>query len=165
MKTALKQYEVTNIISTGHSLGAAVATLDALALTYDLNASIPIEHIGYGSPRVFNPIGAALVDEVVKNPKAQLTYHHVHHDKDPVPRLGPLILGFQHSFHEVFLPNDNGTAVECPGRENLNCSLGRKQLDFGDHKGPYRELPADVCGRETRLAGIADTKHCTLPTC
>lgn len=139
IKQALTKNQVTNLISTGHSLGAAVSTLDALALANDLNGSIPIEHIGFGSPRVFNPIGAALVDQVVKNPQAKLQYHHVHHDADPVPHLAPLILLSQHSSNEVFLPDDKGTAVSCPGRENVNCSLGRKQLDFADHTGPYRE--------------------------
>lgn len=141
IQSALTKYNVTNIISTGHSLGSAVATLDTLALANDLNGSIPIEHVSFGSPRVFNPIGAALVDEVVKNPKAQLTYHHVHHDKDPVPHLAPLILLFQHSSNEVFLPDDNGTAYNCPGRENTNCSLGRVLLDADDHSGPYCEWP------------------------
>ncbi|CAO1627119.1 unnamed protein product [Sympodiomycopsis kandeliae] len=137
IKAAMKKYQVTNIISTGHSLGAAIATLDALALSNDLNGALPIEHIGYGSPRVFNPIGAALLDAVVSNPKAKLSYHHVHHDKDPVPHLAPLILNFQHSSNEVFLPGDAQEALNCPDRENLNCSLGRTTLDFNDHKGPY----------------------------
>lgn len=140
VKAALEKYDVQRIITTGHSLGAAVSLLDVLALRNDIDSPVPFEHIGFGSPRVFNPIGAVLVDLVAANPDANLTYHHVHHDRDIVVHLGPLILGFEHAGNEVFLPDNSSEALFCPGRENIQCSLGKAlTLDFSidDHDGPY----------------------------
>lgn len=145
VNAALATHNVSRIVSTGHSLGSAVAMLDTLALRNDVDA-VPIENIGFGSPRVFNSIGARLVDQLLKNFRSNVTSHHVHHNGDLITHLGPLILGFSHSIDEVFLPDNStnamATALSCPGYENVRCSNSRAlklpvTLNQDDHKGPY----------------------------
>ncbi|CEH13738.1 CGI-141-RELATED/LIPASE CONTAINING PROTEIN [Ceraceosorus bombacis] len=138
-KTALGAHpEATKIIVAGHSLGSAIGLLTLLAFLSDIGTDLPYEYLGYGSPRVFSPLGADLVNNVVSNPSARTTYHHVHHNNDPVPHLGPIALNFLHAQNEVFLPDtDSPTALFCPGVENINCSLGRTNFTVNDHAGPY----------------------------
>lgn len=149
MKKAFSTHKISRIITTGHSLGSAVALLDTIALRNDLEElqnGVPIENIGFGSPRVFNYVGARLLDQLIRNPDANLTSLHVHRDNDVVPHLGPLLLGFSHSEGEIFLPdksvNASSIALSCPGYENVHCSLERGldnlgDLSIDDHDGPY----------------------------
>lgn len=52
----------------GHSLGGALAELDALYLTLNLPSDTSIKAITYGTPRVGNPAFAALIDSKVHFP-------------------------------------------------------------------------------------------------
>ena len=49
----------------GHSLGGALAMLDALFLTLNLPSSTSIKSVTYGTPRVGNPAFAQLIDATV----------------------------------------------------------------------------------------------------
>jgi len=97
------------------------------------------ENIVFASPRIFNPAGSQLYTELFEDPSSNVTHSNVVNSNDLVPHLGPLILGFEHSSGEVFLPvNGSQEAVNCPGTENKNCLLGRglqSSLDF--HDGPF----------------------------
>ncbi|CAO1630664.1 unnamed protein product [Parajaminaea phylloscopi] len=149
VQKAIDTHRVTKVLTTGHSLGSAVALLDTIALRNDLKgkgAGLSIENIGFGSPRVFSFTGARLLDKMLANPSANVTSYHVHHDADIVPHLGPLVLGFSHSSNEIFLPDDAktaaGNAVLCSGYENVQCSNSRALrvpvvLNSDDHSGPY----------------------------
>lgn len=66
--------KVKKILATGHSLGSAIAMVDAMALRSDLGEGIRIENIVYGSPRVFNPVGARLFEEVAGNDQADIYF-------------------------------------------------------------------------------------------
>lgn len=115
--------------------GAAIATLDTIALKGKFPGQT-FENIVFASPRIFNPAGATLYTELFSDPTSNVTHHNVVNSDDLVPHLGPLILGFEHSSGEVFLPvNGSEQAVNCPGTENINCLLGRSlnaSLDYHD---------------------------------
>lgn len=49
----------------GHSLGGALAELDALFLTLNLPSTTSVRAVTYGTPRVGNPAFAALIDSKV----------------------------------------------------------------------------------------------------
>lgn len=65
VKSALASTGATNVLVTGHSLGAAVASLDAVMLQQNLDPSINITTVVFGLPRVGNQAWADLVDSTV----------------------------------------------------------------------------------------------------
>lgn len=42
----------SNVAVVGHSLGAAIALIDTMFLSMNLDSSVNVRHIGYGLPRV-----------------------------------------------------------------------------------------------------------------
>ncbi|MEP0897770.1 MULTISPECIES: lipase family protein [Leptolyngbya] len=77
----IKTSEVTNVVTTGHSLGGALATLCAVDLQYNFSAKITVESYTYGSPAVGNGGFRDSYNERVPN-----TYRIVH-GMDLVPEL------------------------------------------------------------------------------
>jgi len=134
---------VNNIFITGHSLGAAISTLQAAFLKEQLGAAVNIKVRGYGLPRVGNLDWAEYVETLLGVGDQFL---HMHVGKDPIPRLPPAsILGYTHPAGEVFddLKTEDGSdAVFCPGRENQLCSASNNLLDTDilDHIGPYATI-------------------------
>lgn len=53
------------VISVGHSLGAAIATLDALMLKLNLPSNIEVESVVFGLPRVGDQDFANFIDYMV----------------------------------------------------------------------------------------------------
>ena len=103
----------------GHSLGAALALLDAVYLPLHLPASTAFKTVGYGLPRVGNQAFADFVDQ-------QLNLTHVSHGHDPVPIVPGRDLGFVHPSGEVHISNDNDDLwLECPGQdtETAGCTI------------------------------------------
>lgn len=96
------------IIVTGHSYGAAVATLMAL----ELNGA---EIYNYGQPRIGNEHFAKYVNEKFPN------YWRFTHDKDMVPHLPPMDMDYYHSCGEIF--EKNGTLTTCQMCEDETCSM------------------------------------------
>ncbi|KAI9768420.1 MAG: hypothetical protein M1839_004117 [Geoglossum umbratile] len=91
------------IVVTGHSYGAAVATLAAAELAdrfYPRRVSL----YNYGSPAVGN---SALAQYVAN----QATIARVTHAHDPVPRVPPPQLGFTHVEPEYWITSGNGVTV------------------------------------------------------
>jgi len=112
------QYPAFPFIVVGHSLGAALSLLCLADLSYQLN--IPASSLfawNYGDPRVG--------DSVFSNAMAQaLTYswRTVNQD-DIVPHLPPQVLGFEHTWTEVWFPNSTSYYEICTnGPEDPNCS-------------------------------------------
>ncbi|KAK0542835.1 hypothetical protein OC844_007711, partial [Tilletia horrida] len=134
--------DTAGIVAAGHSLGAAIATLDGIALRGAVPASVEVEVGVFGQPRLGNPIFASLVDRLVHDRDQRFKYHHVVKGTDIVPHLGPLISGYQHSGSEVFIPTEesgpDAAAVLCSGQENTNCAMNPDlKLGTKDHGGPY----------------------------
>ena len=124
-----------SILITGHSLGAAIAVLDALMLCQNLDSSISISAAIFGLLHRGNVAFAALIDSQLGN---QFTY--VMHRYDPVSNLPPHEFGYQHSVGELHIPsNGKASTVTCPGQENVHCQYGNSiwRTSISDHLGPY----------------------------
>ncbi|KAI0746036.1 alpha/beta-hydrolase [Earliella scabrosa] len=126
------------VLVTGHSLGAAVASLDAAMLRMALPADVAVDAIVFGLPRVGNSAWADLFDSLVP------TFVHVTNQDDVVPNVPPHFLDFQHPSGELHIQSvddasGQATMVACPGQENQNCAAGNSLLDTSivNHLGPY----------------------------
>ncbi|KAH9166730.1 Alpha/Beta hydrolase protein [Lactarius sanguifluus] len=110
---------------TGHSLGAALALLDAVYLPLHLPAGTRVRMVGYGMPRVGN---AAFADYVDARAGA-LALTHVSNRKDPVPIVPGRFMGFAHPAGEG---QDNPSTL---------CTIGEVpdvlHGNILDHLGPY----------------------------
>lgn len=133
----LEKHSASSVTVVGHSLGAALALLDAVYLPLHLPAITSLRMVGYGMPRVGNAAFANYVDT-----SKVLTVTHVNNREDPVPTVPPLPLDFVHPAGEVHILNA-GMWVACPGQDNPSvlCSVGATALaplgNIFDHFGPY----------------------------
>lgn len=111
---ALSRYSCQDVSITGHSLGAALATIAA----YDLSPNYTIKEVyNYGSPRVGNPTFAKAYDA-----KGITTFRVTHH-KDPIPHGPTLGMGFSHVSGEIFYSNTTeGGYKVCQGGEDKSCA-------------------------------------------
>lgn len=133
-KTANPSY---SIVFTGHSLGAAVATVGA---AYIRKAGSSIDIYTYGSPRVGNKAFVAFVTDQAG------AENRVTHLDDPVPRLPPIILNYRHTSPEYWLSDGTATTTEytasdivvCEGYSNIACNAGTTGFDTDAH-GYYLE--------------------------
>lgn len=115
------------VIVTGHSLGAALATLSAVHLTCDEPFNnLPIAVYNYGSPRIGGDQFSTLVSQTLSD-KMPLFRHT--HWRDPVPHLPLMDMGYRHAAREYFLqqdwspPQGNHSVTVCNGSgEDPNCS-------------------------------------------
>ncbi|KAF8148557.1 Alpha/Beta hydrolase protein [Mycena galopus ATCC 62051] len=112
VKAGLAATGVSKIAVTGHSLGAALATMTGMMIKDAVDPSVAVT------------LGVTFV-----------TNQH-----DPVPIVPPKALGFQHSSGEVHITDDTQqNLVACPGQDNINCSTGNSLIEFDivNHLGPY----------------------------
>ncbi len=110
---------------TGHSLGAAMATL----LAVDMHETIGKRCIMYnmGSPRVGNREFSYLLRDSVN--------HRVTHWNDPVPHLPPLVMGFYHVGDEAWYNEEWNKYVSCSDPESRLCSDSRIiSMSVKDHR-------------------------------
>jgi len=140
VQNALATSGFNNVAVTGHSLGAAVATFDAVMLKQNLDPSVNISTAVFGLPRSGNQAWADLVDATIGD-----QFFHVTNQHDPVPTV-PLRdflgLDYQQPSNEIHITAVNGadaTTEFCPGQDNSNCSEGNSLLsaDVSNHLGPY----------------------------
>ncbi|KAI0941021.1 hypothetical protein AcV7_003241 [Taiwanofungus camphoratus] len=138
VQSALSSTGYTNVLVTGHSLGAAVATLDATMLRMALPSSVNVDAVVFGLPRVGNQQFANMIDSMFPD------FTHVTNQDDPVPRVPPQFLSYQHPSGEAHITavdssTGDATMVQCPGQENEHCSDGNSLLDSSvqNHLGPY----------------------------
>jgi hypothetical protein len=115
VKELQSQYPSALVKTTGHSLGAALATLASMSL---VKAGIPVaQMIHFGSPRVGNENFAKFVDN-----KLPMVMRHTH-NKDIVPHNPPEMFpfGYRHISGEIFEDKD-GQYHECEGNEDKSCA-------------------------------------------
>lgn len=118
---------------TGHSLGAAVATIAAATLRKQ-QPSASIDLFTYGSPRVGN---AAFADFVTAQAGAEFRVTHL---DDPVPRLPPAEFGYRHTSPEYWLSTGTATTTDygvadvkvCQGTDT-SCNAGTLGLNTDAH--------------------------------
>jgi predicted lipase len=111
VEQTMSTYGTTSVTTVGHSLGAAIALLDAVYLPLWLPSSTTFKTIVYGLPRVGNQAFANYVDA-----NADLT--HINNEKDPIPICPGMFLGFVHPAGEVHIESSSEWA-NCPGRRSI----------------------------------------------
>ncbi|KAJ7643958.1 alpha/beta-hydrolase [Roridomyces roridus] len=122
----------TKVFVTGHSLGAALATMTGALIKTNVPSSVPVEITGFGLPRGGNEEWANFLDTIGVN--------FMSNQNDPVPTVPPKFLGFQHSSGEAHIIDPSTpNIVSCPGQDNENCATGNSLLDISipNHLGPY----------------------------
>ncbi|KAI0285654.1 lipase [Russula brevipes] len=133
----LEQHSASSVVVTGHSLGAALALLDAVYLPLHLPEGTGVRAVTYGMPRVGNRPFANYVDAALPG-----NVTHVNNKKDPVPTVPWRFMGFVHPAGEVHIQH-SGAWVACEGQDDPSplCVVGDEpNLLHGnilDHLGPY----------------------------
>jgi len=131
---ALQSKGVKKVDIHGHSLGAAVAIMDAAYLRQHLDPGIQITTTVFGLPRTGNQEWADFLDKTVPG------IVHIHNKNDPVGTVPPRALSYQQSSGEIHIQAD-GSSLNCPGQENKDsdCVDGQSLLksSISDHIGPY----------------------------
>jgi pimeloyl-ACP methyl ester carboxylesterase len=92
---ALSAHPSYKVVVTGHSLGAAVGTLAAAELRKNGTSA---DLYNYGSPRLGNDIFANFVSNQTEGVNVRVT-----HTDDPVPRLPPIWLAYDHISPEYWI--------------------------------------------------------------
>ncbi|KAK7685856.1 hypothetical protein QCA50_011203 [Cerrena zonata] len=138
VKDTLTKSGFKRVLVTGHSLGAAIATLDGVMLKMALPSDVEVSAVVFGLPRVGNEEFANMVDKLLPS------FTHVTNQEDPVPLVPPQLLSFQHPSGEVHITSvdpksGKSTLVACPGQENKSCSDDNSLLSASipNHSGPY----------------------------
>jgi hypothetical protein len=160
LAAATAAYPSYKVIATGHSLGAAVATIGVATLRAEEGFDIDIWT--YGSPRA----GNAAFAEFVSNQTSGVEIRVTHFD-DPVPRLPPLLLGYRHTSPEYWLSDGNATTVNytvsdikvCTGIANVSCNAGTTGLDASAHDYYFQKITGcqgSVTWRRDGSGGVSD---------
>jgi predicted lipase len=124
-KSLMAKYPSYKVVITGHSLGAALATVTAVDLvkTGDVPASkVVLWH--YGSPRVGNDAFSEQVSPL-------FSIHRVTHHKDMVPHA-PTHHRFQHTSGEWY-EDPTADVRACSGYEDPTCSYQWSITSISDH--------------------------------
>jgi predicted lipase len=124
VKSLQSKYPSYAVMTTGHSLGAALALLTAMDLTHSGVNNVKLWN--YGSPRVGNTEFANYVDTYIAD------HHRVTHHKDMVPHT-PMHERFTHIDGEWYQPADDLVIQECFGNEDDNCSYQWHFTSIQDH--------------------------------
>ncbi|KAJ9621281.1 hypothetical protein H2203_007333 [Taxawa tesnikishii (nom. ined.)] len=127
------------IVATGHSLGAAVATLAAAELrTQGYNVGL----YTYGSPMVGNNAFATFVTNQSGG------NYRVTHANDIVPKLPGLLFGYRHVSPEYWITSATNVAVTAAdvqvstGTLNLNGNGGTVESSLDDHGWYFNAISA-----------------------
>lgn len=124
VKKLKSQFPSYTVLVTGHSLGAALATLTILDLQ---KAGIsPLKLFNYGSPRIGNDEFAAYASSVL------IDHNRVTHRKDMVVH-SPMHERFTHINNEFYQPEDAVELKTCSGYEDPNCSYQWHITNIDDH--------------------------------
>ncbi|GJE91296.1 lipase family protein [Phanerochaete sordida] len=135
VKTGISKYGAKKVTLVGHSLGAAIALLDAVYLPLHVSG-VSFQTVLYGLPRVGNQDFADYVDAHVTS------FTRINNEEDPIPIVPGRFLGFHHPSGEVHITDANVWEA-CPGQDNTSdlCIVGDVPNIFdgdeSDHDGPY----------------------------
>jgi len=137
VQSLLSNGSVTSVTTVGHSLGGALAILEAMSLRLRLPSSVTVSARTFGAPRVGDAGFANFFDSQVSD------IQRTNNKQDLVPILPPQLLGFQHPAGEVHILADD-SVVACSGNDNNSdgqCSDSSVptiiQGSIPNHLGPY----------------------------
>ncbi|KAJ6621868.1 Alpha/Beta hydrolase protein [Mycena sp. CBHHK59/15] len=142
------QAEVKRLIAekgatqVGHSLGGALAELDALSLRLNLPTSVGVNAVTFGTPRVGNQEFVQFFDSQVTD------FKRVNNENDLVPTVPGRFLGFVHPQGEIHIVDDStGDIVACPGNDDATdakCQIKTVPSILSgniiNHLGPYNGI-------------------------
>lgn len=144
VRKALEQSGYTKVICIGHSLGGALAQMDAIFLRNKLPNKVKVQYVGFGVPRVGDRRWADIVEN--KLGRSQV---HITNADDIVPHTPPSAAKYRQTANEIWINPDNNQAVLCRGRENERCAAGVSTADLGwsAHGGPYFgvDMASELC--------------------
>jgi len=122
------QYPNLTVVSTGHSLGAALALLNGAGL---VQAGVKgVQVWDFGEPRVGNHVFSNYTNGIIP------TLWRVVNQQDIVPHLPPRDAGFHHVATEIWYPTNSTTYVICnDSGEDPKCSdsVPPNKLSIQDH--------------------------------
>ena len=133
VETLVAKYPSYTVLVTGHSLGAAMATLTAMDLQNSGVGNVKL--VNFGSPRVGDTNFANWYSD-------NMAYRNrITHHKDMVPHC-PMHERFTHISGEWYEPDDTVPAYvnECSGKEDPDCSYQWHITSISDHLW-YLALP------------------------
>ncbi|GAW05435.1 alpha beta-hydrolase [Lentinula edodes] len=111
VRTLMASKNTKNVMAVGHSLGGALAELDALFFALNLPSGSNISAVTYGTPRVGNPAFASLIDQHVPS------FKHINNEKDLIPIVPGRFLGYAHPAGEIHIISP-GNVVLCSGDDD-----------------------------------------------
>lgn len=115
-----------SFIITGHSLGAAIASIAASSFA---SQGIQPTVYTYGEPRNGNAAFTDYINGLISPEE----YFRVTHSNDGVPQIPPTLLGFQHHGTEYWQSSNTSntpeTVLRCEGNEPANCNNGEAPGD------------------------------------
>ena len=121
----------------GHSLGGALAELDAMFFTLNLPSSVHVKAVTYGTPRVGNSAWATFFDSKVSD------FVRIDNKKDPIPIMPGRFMGFAHPHGEIHIMSAT-EAYSCSGDDDATdskCTISQVPnvlvSNILDHLGPY----------------------------
>ncbi|KAJ4477072.1 alpha/beta-hydrolase [Lentinula edodes] len=137
VRTLMASKNTNNVMAVGHSLGGALAELDALFFALNLPSGSNISAVTYGTPRVGNPAFASLIDQHVPS------FKHINNEKDLIPIVPGRFLGYAHPAGEIHIISP-GNVVLCSGDDDATdsqCIIDTVpnifEGDILNHLGPY----------------------------
>lgn len=136
------KYGYSDVIVTGHSLGAAIAQLIGMELSA---VNIKNQVYNFGQPRIGDNKYAGFVNTITDD------LWRFTHNKDSVPHLPPMSMGYLHSCREVFELESGElhmcSEVQC---EDPKCAdqYSATDVDSDDHS-IYLGHPLD-CSKSTK---------------
>ncbi|KAF8236480.1 alpha/beta-hydrolase [Tricholoma matsutake] len=137
VKNLTASKKAKKVACIGHSLGGALAELDALYFKLNLPAGISIKAMTYGTPRVGNTAFAKLIDSKV------LDFKRINNMKDIIPIVPGRFMGFSHPQGEIHIVSPKH-AVACSGNDDavdVQCQIKTVPTifagDINSHEGPY----------------------------
>eukprot|EP00050_Salpingoeca_kvevrii_P003846 m.236015 g.236015 ORF g.236015 m.236015 type:complete len:311 (+) comp10893_c0_seq8:1162-2094(+) len=127
---ALERVPKCTLYLTGHSLGAALASMAALDVKLHLPEFVDPVLLDFGSPRVANSVVASFIHDSYGPHTFRVTHY-----RDIVPHLPPQELGFQHYPREVWYNEVSDHYRVCDGTgEDPLCADSIKFLEsIPDH--------------------------------
>eukprot|EP01039_Chlorochromonas_danica_P005439 gene5439-5987_t len=125
VRSLLREHSDYDVMVTGHSLGAALATLTALDLIQSKLPNTLVRLMTFGSPRVGSLSFAQYASSIIEN-RVRVTFH-----RDVVPHV-PWQEFYEHISGEWYQANSSSIKA-CHGFEDESCSDQWYVLSLDDH--------------------------------
>ncbi|KAL5536172.1 hypothetical protein ACEPAF_4277 [Sanghuangporus sanghuang] len=116
----LDAHEDHALVSTGHSLGGALASIAGISLAANF-PGVPLQVFTFGQPRTGNAEYAQFAEDLIGTENIFRAVHTT----DGVPTSIPTSIGYQHhatKYWQFQDPSAADTVIQCTGREDPNCS-------------------------------------------